>query len=293
VPNAPDVFIVESHNELRQWMSKILTSVGWDVQSSEKWDLGNNAESAPGWLLMDADEFPGDWMKTLNDFRKDNPSTRILLAASHTDPVRLLSWLRGGIGRVLAKPFTRGELFSALGLEDRYPSPSQDTILHWMSGDSRIRRGVKDWIELETVSGPGLEAWLSRWLELYLSHRVPESLLRDIRIGVGEMLGNAIEWGNRNRRDAKIYLSCALFPDQVIIHIRDEGPGFDPGDVPEPSKNPFKVMNMRKTQGKRVGGYGLFLAKKVTSELLFNNAGNGVMLVWRFDATPAKNGVTA
>ena len=285
-----DAHIVELDPLLRDWLAAQTTAAGWRTRCAP--DIGSlddetdasdsSAGAQPRWLLVDLDESAPDSLKRLNEYREGHPGTRVLMIASHIDPVRLLAWLRSWIGRLLAKPFTRGELLGALGLQDRYIESERETILPWMPSSSKIRRGVKDWLEMETVSAPGLEAWLSRWIELYLSHHVPENKLRDIRVAVGEMLGNAVEWGNGNNPDAKIYLSCALFPDQVIITIEDEGKGFTPADVPSPDNNPFEVMRMRKAIGKRVGGYGLHLARKVSSDFFYNHKGNRVMLIWRF-----------
>ena len=280
-----DVHIVEPDPLLRDWLASQAQSAGWTSACAadlESLSAAAVADEKPRWLMIDLDDGSPDAVKRLNEYRDSHPGVRVLIIASHIDPVRLLSWLRGGIGRVLAKPFTRGELLGALGLQDRHIESERETILTWMPSSSRIRRGVKDWFEMETVSAPGLEAWLSRWIELYLSHQVPENKLRDIRIAVGEMLGNAVEWGNRNNPESRITLCCALFPDQVIVSIEDEGKGFEPSDVPSPDENPFEVMRMRRAAGKRVGGYGLHLARKVTSDFFYNHKGNRVMLIWRF-----------
>ena len=61
---------------------------------------------------------------------------------------------------------------------------------------------------------------------------------------------------------------------ELVARITDEGPGFDPGCIPDPTA-PDNV--------EKVGGRGLFLMRELMDEVRFNERGNQVTLVLRFE----------
>jgi serine/threonine-protein kinase RsbW len=56
-----------------------------------------------------------------------------------------------------------------------------------------------------------------------------------IRLAVEEALVNAIKHGNQMDRAKKVRIAYQLRDHAFDIHITDEGPGFDPADVPDPT----------------------------------------------------------
>ena len=93
---------------------------------------------------------------------------------------------------------------------------------------------------------------------------------------------NAIEWGNAMNHDARVRLSYKLLPDRIMIRIADEGKGFDPNDVPDPTIDPIKTIEAREERGKRPGGFGIHLARRVMDTVSFNETGNVVTMEKRF-----------
>src|SRR3984957_9604087 len=55
-----------------------------------------------------------------------------------------------------------------------------------------------------------------------------------ICLAVREGVVNAIRYGNQEQRDKKILLTCALCGDKFVVHILDQGHGFDLADIPDP-----------------------------------------------------------
>ena len=95
-------------------------------------------------------------------------------------------------------------------------------------------------------------------------------LLFNFRVGVTEALANAMLYGNGG--DARIPVRVELFlePDRVIVRVADQGKGFDPTTVPDPTLE----CNLHRT-----GGRGLFLIRKLMDEVRYNERGNEVQLV--------------
>ena len=79
-----------------------------------------------------------------------------------------------------------------------------------------------------------------------------------IGMSVREAVINAYTYGNNQDRGRRIFLLFELFPAELVIHVRDQGPGFRLEDVP----NPLDEENLLKTSGR-----GLFLIRAFMDEL--------------------------
>ena len=53
--------------------------------------------------------------------------------------------------------------------------------------------------------------------------------IADIELSVSEAIANAIEHGCPDRTSNLVLVSCTVDTDKLIIDVRDEGPGFEPG----------------------------------------------------------------
>jgi CheY-like chemotaxis protein len=73
-------------------------------------------------------------------------------------------------------------------------------------------------------------------------------------------------------RDRRVRLTVRQTPDQVRYLIRDEGPGFDPRQLPDP-RDPANL--------ERASGRGLLLIRTFMDEVRHNDSGNEITLVKR------------
>jgi serine/threonine-protein kinase RsbW len=78
-----------------------------------------------------------------------------------------------------------------------------------------------------------------------------------IGMSVREGVINAYKYGNGSQRDKKIFLTIELTPDRLVIHVLDQGRGFNVSDVPDP----LAEENLLKTSGR-----GIFLMKTFMDE---------------------------
>jgi serine/threonine-protein kinase RsbW len=88
-----------------------------------------------------------------------------------------------------------------------------------------------------------------------------------IKLALEEALVNAIKHGNQMDRSKKVQISYQISPDRFEIHITDEGVGFDPCDVPDPTA--FENLE-------RPCGRGLMLMRYYMNEVTFSPRGNSV-----------------
>ncbi len=92
----------------------------------------------------------------------------------------------------------------------------------------------------------------------------------NLRVGITEALANAILYGNRRDPGKTVRVEVALDPSRVDVQVIDEGPGFDPDDLPDPTL-PGNLL--------RAGGRGIFLIRHLMDEVEFNDRGNAIRLV--------------
>ncbi len=79
-----------------------------------------------------------------------------------------------------------------------------------------------------------------------------------IDMAVREAVTNAIIHGNRQDENKTVDISLQSSPDAVEISVHDQGPGFNPEDVPDPTAN----ENILKTSGR-----GIFFMRTFMDEV--------------------------
>jgi serine/threonine-protein kinase RsbW len=90
-----------------------------------------------------------------------------------------------------------------------------------------------------------------------------------IKLALEEALVNAIKHGNQMDVSKKVHVSFRILPERFDINITDEGPGFDPCDVPDPTA----VENLERPCGR-----GLMLMRHYMSEITYHGCGNSVSM---------------
>lgn len=96
----------------------------------------------------------------------------------------------------------------------------------------------------------------------------------NFRVGLTEALSNAMLYGNGHDPSKRVRVEVTLADGEIKARITDQGDGFDPAGVPDPTT----PDNLRKP-----GGRGLFLMRQLLDEVSFNDRGNEVTLVLRLD----------
>jgi serine/threonine-protein kinase RsbW len=70
---------------------------------------------------------------------------------------------------------------------------------------------------------------------LFQKYNIPESRFGDILISLTEALNNAIIHGNALDNNKYVHVSHTKEPNRIIFRIKDEGCGFNPDAVPDPT----------------------------------------------------------
>ena len=91
-------------------------------------------------------------------------------------------------------------------------------------------------------------------------------------VSLTEAVTNAIVHGNNGDVSKSVKIQLEKSGDNFIIRVSDEGRGFDPNTLPDPTKG----ENLFKT-----GGRGVFLMQKLSDTVRFHNNGSTVEMFFK------------
>jgi serine/threonine-protein kinase RsbW len=103
--------------------------------------------------------------------------------------------------------------------------------------------------------------------------------LFSVELALEEALVNAIKHGNQLDPDRKVRVAYSITPERFDIRIEDEGDGFDPCDVPDPTL-PENLA--------RPCGRGLLLIRSFMNDVTYHGRGNIVTMTKLREAVPAQ-----
>lgn len=92
-----------------------------------------------------------------------------------------------------------------------------------------------------------------------------------IRLALEEAIINAFTHGHAELPNEPVLVEYRVDQQRVEIAIEDKGPGFDPGDVPDPTLD----ENLDKPSGR-----GLMLIRAYMSRVSFNPTGNRLEMAY-------------
>jgi len=105
-----------------------------------------------------------------------------------------------------------------------------------------------------------------------VAHGFSERDIFGMRLALEEAIVNSLKHGNKNDPDKRVVVRTEYNCQEITIEVRDEGKGFDPGSVPDPTAK----ENLDKASGR-----GLLLMRFYTTWMRYNRIGNVVTLCKR------------
>ncbi len=105
-------------------------------------------------------------------------------------------------------------------------------------------------------------------------YKIDDDIYGNIMVAVTESVNNAIRHGNGCDKNKNVTLT-AIYEDSLVRFIvEDEGPGFDPDKLADPTAE----ENLEK-----LGGRGIFLMKHLSDEVKFSNEGKTAEMTFYFN----------
>jgi serine/threonine-protein kinase RsbW len=92
-----------------------------------------------------------------------------------------------------------------------------------------------------------------------------------IQTAIEEALANALKHGNQSDAEKFAQIKIAIGAEHFRIEIEDQGPGFNSGDVPDPTTD----ENLVKPNGR-----GVLIMRAMMSAVVFSDIGNCVSMTY-------------
>ena len=214
--------------------------------------------------------------RRLKTHRETNLTPVIMLTALSRDEDRVRG-IRVGANFYLTKPCQPDALLRSI-----------EKAFQW--AEHMNERAVRGRVTLTIESDLGYLDEVNDMLTGLFAHTdLPEDIVHKIKYAVLEMGHNAIEWGNKFKKDLSVTLAYTITDDELTFVIRDQGEGFDPDDLPHASHgdDPIAHMEIREKLGLREGGFGILLSKEFMDDVRYNETGNEVTLTRHLKPTRA------
>jgi len=201
--------------------------------------------------------------------------TPIVMLTALNDAENRTLGFRVGANAYLTKPYGADDLFQAIAQARAWKDHIQR---EHMQGEIHVE------INSETTFLQEVNDFLT---SLLVSTPLSEMQVMQLRQSIMEMGQNAIEWGNRHRVEELVKITYRIFADRIEVVIRDQGPGFDRDNLPHVARadDPVGHLDVREKLGLREGGFGMMISQGMVDELRYNDPGNEVTLIKRFDPT--------
>ena len=131
--------------------------------------------------------------------------------------------------------------------------------------------GLSPFAEVVLASDPAEARRFQDEIEQVLlqSSRASPHEVFSIKLALEEALINAIKHGNQMDRAKKVRVLYRVLPYHFEVEVKDEGPGFDPSDVPDPTA----VENLERPCGR-----GLMLMRHYMTEVEYRRGGSSVVM---------------
>jgi serine/threonine-protein kinase RsbW len=185
------------------------------------------------------------------------------IVTGECDERAYLTYISMGINGIITQPFNKADVEGVLrtGIDRGIPFPRNNELIK----EGQVRLDFLVPSKLSRILGVSrLIAFLSE--EFGFS---PEDSRVNLPMVIDEALSNAIIHGNRTDENLKVHVRIYISNSRIRIQIEDQGEGFDPEDV----ENPTKQENIYKGSGR-----GIYLLRELMDSVEFKNGGRLIEL---------------
>ena len=139
------------------------------------------------------------------------------------------------------------------------PAPQRDPSESWTWTKERT-------IPSKTETG---QIVVEEVLQVLEDFKWPRHQVFGIHLAMGEAMANAIKHGNQADPQKQVHVQSKISENLLRIQITDEGPGFDPATLPDPTA----PENLEATAGR-----GIMVMRNYMDRVEFSEKGNLVLL---------------
>jgi len=107
-------------------------------------------------------------------------------------------------------------------------------------------------------------------LDAAVKSGLDEDKFNNISLAVAEAISNSMKHGNKNDKSKKVLITITTDDEKMVIVLKDEGTGFDPKDIPDPTK-PENIL--------KDSGRGVHIMRSLLDDLRFNFTPEGTEII--------------
>ncbi len=272
MPDTYRILVVDDEALNRQLLSDMLALGRYDVESCAEGReaLAKLDEKTFHLVITDLRMAGMGGLELLAEVRIRHPRLPVVVVTAHASLETTIEALRLGATNFLKKPFSRDEILGVAGKSLR--------PWHINAGKRAVIPSMKKTLSIDVQSRA--EVIDPVFYHLYddaVSLGFPEGLLRmNVYLALNEAIANAIDHGNAGDETKSIRIGAELTHEELRITVSDQGPGFDPDLVADPTL----PENLLRTRGR-----GVFLMRCYMDRVEYHDRGATVVLVKRADGT--------
>lgn len=268
---------------------------GWNVVYAEdgREALAIMREGVPDLVVTDMQMPELNGLELVEAIRREFPAVPVILMTAHGSEEIAVEALQKGASSYVPKRNLARDLVNTVEslLSVTQVSRNQQAILQALAGGEMHFVLTNDVTRIQPFIGH---------LQDLMGHLklVDKNGLIRVATALHEALVNAIEHGNLELpselrriddrrayveqmetrrtqppfRERRVHLIARFTTSEAVFTVRDEGPGFDPGCLPDPT-DPANLENE--------SGRGVFLIRTFMDEVRFNETGNEITMIKR------------
>ncbi|MGQ9631963.1 MAG: response regulator [bacterium] len=199
--------------------------------------------------------------KELKTQREYNPIPILMLTAKRSEEDRIQG-LRVGADGYMTKPFDLADLSRTVG----------ELVLE--REEMMKSRGIRERVSLSISSEIAYLRQVNQLVsKLYSSTDLDEDDIVALDLALNEIGSNAIIHGNRLDPNKIVEISYTMYEDRIELRIRDEGLGFEPDSVPDPTSDERLYSP---------SGRGIYMIRKLMDDVKYLGSGNEVVMTKYF-----------
>jgi len=134
--------------------------------------------------------------------------------------------------------------------------------------------GARETVLRAPSSHESVESMMERIAQISRDYPLSDAARYKLNFAVHEALTNAVVHGNHTDPSKHVTVVCRGERDRMTVAIEDEGSGFDPDAVPDPTAG----HNVLKESGR-----GILLIRACADECRYESGGRRVVIAKRFD----------
>lgn len=220
-------------------------------------------------------------LEFLRGLRRRHPQLKLLVLTTFATSGEVIEALREHAFNHLGLPVLADGLAEAIGRTLEEP-PGDEGI--------EVVSARPAWVQLRLACRLRTAERALRFMNEWETG-LPQKESQDLGTAFREMLLNAMEHGGLMNPEKTVEVSCVRTARLVCYEIRDPGDGFSMDSlrhaaVSNPTDAPAAHVLYRSEQAMRAGGFGILITKSLVDELIYNEKGNGVVLIKYLDSVP-------